>query len=150
MFFCIAFPNCLIMLRELVGLQKGEDYKVLFNTFIVSAIRCNMGMLANLAQDNCKIHTSRIARQCYERNDINIIDWPARSPDINIVENIWKVMSDIVYDGHQPKNIAELRMKVNEAVNIVNNDKRSMIVQMYHTFRSRLAQVLIANGNVIN
>lgn len=150
MYFCITFPNGLILLRELVGKQKGENYKILFNTVIVPAIRLNMGMSANLAQDNCSIHTSRNVRQCYDTNDINIIPWPSKSPDINIVENIWKAISDIVYDGNQPKSIPELRIKVNEAVNIINNDKRSMIVKMYNNFRSRLTKVLIANGNIIN
>ena len=86
--FGIAFPNWLVLLKELVGLQKGNDYKRLFNTIIVLAIRLNIGILTNLAQDNCRIHISRNVRECYERNDINIIDWPSRSPDLNIVENI--------------------------------------------------------------
>jgi len=65
MYFCIVFPNCLILLRELVGLQKGEDYKRLFNAIIVPSIRLNLEIAANLAQDNCSIHICRTVRQCY-------------------------------------------------------------------------------------
>jgi len=150
MFFCIVFPNGLILLKELVGLQKSEDYKRLFKTFIVPSIQLNIGNPANLAQDNCPIHISRSVRQCYETSDINIIDWPSRSPDINIVENIWKMLSDIVYDGNQPRNIKELRQKVHAAADVINNEKRGVILNMYGTFRSRLTKVLIRNGNVIN
>ena len=90
---------------------------------IVHLIRLNISNIANLAQDNCPIHISSSVRQCYETNDINIIDWPSKSPDINIVENIWKMISDIVYDGSQPKNIKDLRQKVHVAATIINNEK---------------------------
>ena len=29
---------------------------------------------------------------------IKIIEWPAKSPDLNIVEDIWKMLSNDVYD----------------------------------------------------
>jgi len=45
------------------------------------------------------------------------------SPDLNTVENIWKMISDLVYDEIQPKNIKELRLKINKAVDIINNEK---------------------------
>ena len=34
---------------------------------------------------------------------IKIIEWPAKSPDLNIVEDIWKMLSNVVYDGPQLK-----------------------------------------------
>jgi len=75
MFFCIVFPNGLILLKELVGIQKGEDHKKLFQSYIVPSIQFNIGNMSNLEQDNCPIHTSRSVRQCYETSNINIIDF---------------------------------------------------------------------------
>ena len=46
MYFCITFPNGLILLRELIGLQKDEDYKAMFTTTIVRSIRLNVGIPA--------------------------------------------------------------------------------------------------------
>jgi hypothetical protein len=43
-------------------------------------------------QDNCPIHTSAIAQNWFRDNDINVLPWPCRSPDINPIENIWGIM----------------------------------------------------------
>ena len=42
-----------------------------------------------LLQDNATIHTQKWTRQWLSENNIKTIDWPARSPDLNIIENIW-------------------------------------------------------------
>jgi len=150
MYFCIAFPNGLVLLRELVGKQKAVHYKALFQSLIVPSIRLNIGPTANLVQDNCRIHIARSIQDTYKASDINVIDWPSRSPDLNIVENIWKIISDHVYAGLQPKNLSELRQKINEVADVINHEKRLLISNLYDTFRDRLVKVLIKKGNIIN
>ena len=92
-YFCIAFPNGLILLRELVRNQKADNYKALFESFIVPSIRLNIGTTANLAQDNCRIHTARHLQESYKASNVNVIVWPARSPHLNIVEKIYGRLS---------------------------------------------------------
>ena len=74
LYFCITFPNGLILLRELVGNQKADNYNALFESFIVPSIRLNIGTTANLAQDYCRIYRARHLQESYNASNVNVID----------------------------------------------------------------------------
>ena len=44
---------------------------------------------AILMHDNARPHVARICRQFLNRNNVNVLPWPAVSPDMNPIEHIW-------------------------------------------------------------
>ena len=61
-------------------------------------------------QDNAKIHVSRSTKRWFEAQNIPLLDWPNRSPDLNPMENLWAILARRVYaNNKQYETVQELK-----------------------------------------
>ena len=150
MVWLMVLPNGLVAHRIIEGIFKSCNYKNLLQEMIVPIIRLNMGSSFYFQEDNCSVHKSRTIQDFMKASDINILKWPSKSPDLNIVEDICRVISDSVYDGKSFANKKDLIDSVNNCIFELNNDKRNIVFDLYKSIRSRLCTVLKNKGNLYN
>ena len=58
-------------------------------------------------QDNAPCCIARSVKVRMKDHHIRTLSWPAQSPDLNPIKNLWNVIKRKM-DGHKPSNKAEL------------------------------------------
>ena len=58
--------------------------------------------------DNARPHVARICRQFLNRNNVNVLPWPALSPDMNPTEHIWDSLGRKVRGRGNVHNLRDL------------------------------------------
>lgn len=95
-------------------------------------------------QDNASIHTSKATMDFFKERQIPVLDWPACSPDLNPIENLWGWLVRRVYiNGTQYNSVNELRTAIRVAWGeIPRNYMETLVLSM----KNRLIAVLENKG----
>ena len=58
-------------------------------------------------QDNALCHTVKSIKTFLSEADLTVMEWPAQSPDMNLIENVWKLLNERA-KVKNPGNVEEL------------------------------------------
>lgn len=95
-------------------------------------------------QDNAPIHCTNAVTEALFAGGVLTTDWPARSPDLNPIENVWAYMkTKLTKLSPKPRNISELWTKL---VGIWQDISSEMCRNLINSMPKRVGAVIEAKG----
>ena len=76
------------------------------------------------------------------------LEWPARSPHLNLIENIWEMLAQLFYDGPEITKEAQLWEWIIGAKKQLIETRRDVIVHMFVYYEERLIKVIEKKGDI--
>lgn len=77
--------------------MKSSDYIDMLETSLIDHAEELMGPDFIFQQDNAAIHSSMLTKTWLEEWEIELLQWPSISPDMNSIGNLWGIMARRVY-----------------------------------------------------
>ena len=146
----MVFPNGLLSYEIMKGRQCSSKYIEIFKSKAIPLIKLNYKQQMTFQQDNAPIHVSKLTTDFLLNESINVLPWPPYSPDINVIENIWYILSQYVYDGIEIKSIHQLKCRIAIAVRRFNEENKGTVENLYKSMNSRLVNIICKRGERIN
>lgn len=135
------------LLRKVDGILNGQKYLNMLKDDIIPELNGIFQTNYIYQQDNARPHTCKKVKEFFEQENIPLLQWPSHSPDISIIENIWKTLKDLTYDSQGFKNKEDLWIKIQVAKEKIELEKKDMIKNLYDTYVSRILSIIENKGD---
>lgn len=135
-------PICFLSTR-----MNSEKYGELLENVLLPYLDETEFVNPIFQQDNAPIHVSKYMKKWFVDHNVQILDWPAKSPDLNPIENLWAILSQSVYrHGKQFSTLAELRRDINSSW---YNISPQIMKNLVNSMAGRLNKVILQGGDFI-
>ena len=150
--FGVMFWGCFsgLGLGPIVAIQESlnsEGYLELLKEYLLPEIRATEEQVVFM-QDNAPCHKSKAVTEFLRRENVQTLDWPPQSPDLNPIENLWSIIKRrIKKQFSTPKTRDEL---IEQVFSVWENIDSELAGNLNNSMIKRLKEVLEKKGRSIN
>lgn len=129
-------------LHKIDGIMDKIIYKNILQEKMLPHAREKMPQQWIFQHDNDPKHTSKLVKGFLEQEGVNVMQWPAQSPDLNPIENLWEIVNRKVNRESAHRDPNKLYQAINEAwsaipMNIIENLISSMPKRCSEVLKNR-------------
>lgn len=96
-------------------------------------------------QDNAPCHVSKKTREFLENSDIPVLKWPANSPDLNPIENVWGLMKT-----HLSKKVITNMAQLEREIELIwEGFSHEYLSSLVNSMKTRIEMCIEAEGRHI-
>ena len=131
-----------------VVLKKSVDslvYQDVLDEGLISTADCLYPDGWILQQDNARPHTSTSTKKFFHERQINVLEWPSRSPDLNCIENLWSVLEQNL-EKSIPTSLKDLESEIERGWEEISREE---VYKLIESMPKRLQLCIEAQGGEI-
>lgn len=137
----------IIVSKKIDGIINSTKYIHIIQDVVLPILRAKYKDNFILQQDNASPHTSKATKKFLIDSNIQMLNWPSRSPDMSLIENIFKSLKDLVYGTEDFLTKDDLWNEIKKCVDYINENKKDMIKDLYGGISDRFLNVVFNQGN---
>lgn len=134
------------MLEDVPQSMNGQQYADIING---GAFEPGLGEDRTILQDNCPVHNSAKAKGAFSENNISLFPIPPRSPDLNIIENMFNfVKKDLRQDALKLQLTRESKEEFKQRIRRkLGSYSPSRVNKLVDSLPRRISQLIASKGN---
>lgn len=132
-------PLCIISTR-----MDSNKYIQLMEEVLIPFADENMDDSMIYQQDNASCHVSKVTKAFFTESNIPLLEWPALSPDLNPIENVWGLLAQQVFQhGRRYDTVRQLKDAIIQEWNKIDQIRLQSYIE---SMPKRLEEVIKNKG----
>ncbi|KAL4509437.1 hypothetical protein ABPG72_018368 [Tetrahymena utriculariae] len=148
-FAAVSYQHGPLYIKKIEGKLTSEAYiEVLKDFFEKSEDRLTKSMI--FQQDNATCHVSQKSLKWFADKQIEIIKWPASSPDFSAIENIWPLIKNHIWNNRMNLKSKDDIFELAQKFFFESEEIKITIKNSYDSLPQRIKDCIEKNGGPIN